>query len=260
MTPPEQSCAIAIIAKAPRPGHVKTRLQAVLHPDEAAAMGTAFLRDTIANLLQAGHQAPIAPFIAYAPAGEESRFDNIIPEGVSLLLADGTNGDAPGVQGFGRVLLDTTRTLLARGYGAVCVLCADSPTLPTAYLVSAARHLLDGTTVDGPVIRPDVVLGPAEDGGYWLLGLTKPHPEPYANITWSSDRVADETRDRCAAAGLRLVELRTWYDVDDPLALARLIGEGFSTYRPGSRPFAAAYTRAAITRHALARRLMAPAK
>jgi rSAM/selenodomain-associated transferase 1 len=256
MTPPEQTCAIAIIAKAPRPGYVKTRLQAVLNPDEAAAMGTAFLRDTIANLLEAGHQAPIAPFIAYAPAGEESRFDDIIPEGASLLLADGTNGDAPGVQGFGRVLLDTTRTLLARGYGAVCVLCADSPTLPTAYLVSAVRHLLDGPAQ----ARPDTVLGPADDGGYWLLGLTKPHPDPYANITWSSDRVADETRDRCAQAGLRLVELDTWYDVDDPSSLARLISEGSGPAQQAPYPFAAPFTRAAITHLSLPQRLMASAK
>lgn len=254
MTPPSsainETCAIAIIAKAPRPGHVKTRLQAVLRPDEAAAMGAAFLRDTLANLAEAARHAPIAPFIAYAPAGEESRFDGIVTGGAALLLADGSNGDAPGVYGFGRVLLDTTRTLLARGYGAVCVLGADSPTLPTALLVRAARLLLGG--------KADAVLGPADDGGYWLLGLTRPHPEPYARITWSSETVAAETRARCAAAGLRLAELDTWYDIDDPAALARLVREtsqDASCQTP--HPFAAPHSAAAIARLGLAERLMA---
>lgn len=220
MQPPSPlatTCAIAIIAKAPRPGHVKTRLQGILSPDQAAALGAAFLRDTLANLAAAARHAPIAPIVAYAPAGQEARFDGILPPGAELLLADGANGDAPGVQGFGRVLLDTTRTLLARGYGAVCVLGADSPTLPTACLVRAATLLLGN--------HADAVLGPADDGGYWLLGLTHPHPEPYAQITWSTGTVADETRARIAAADLRLAELDTWYDVDDPAALARLVCE-----------------------------------
>ena len=250
MTPPEHTCAIAIIAKAPRPGHVKTRLQGVLNPDEAAAIGTAFLRDTIANLIEASEHVPIAPFVAYAPAGEEARFDDILPDAASLLLADGKNGEAPGVQGFGRVLLDTTRTLLARGYGAVCVLGADSPTLPTAYLVRAARHLL----APAPA-RPDAILGPADDGGYWLLGLTRPHHEPYADITWSSDAVAGETRARCSAAGLRLVELDPWYDVDDPAALTRLMRDTAGPAATAPQPFRAPFTTAAIARLALADRL-----
>ncbi len=254
MTPPSstmsQTCAIAIIAKAPRPGHVKTRLQTVLRPDEAAAMGTAFLRDTLANLVEAGRHAPIEPFIAYAPAGEEARFEGIVNSRETLLLADGANGDAPGVQGFGRVLLDTTRTLLARGYGAICVLGADSPTLPTALLVRAAHLLLSGSA--------DAVLGPADDGGYWLLGLTRPHPEPYTDISWSSETVAVETRARCAAAGLRLVELDPWYDIDDPASLARLVREtSQDSAVPAPRCFAAPHSAAAIARLGLAERLMA---
>jgi rSAM/selenodomain-associated transferase 1 len=242
MTSPSRICAIAVIAKAPRPGHVKTRLQGVLHPDEAAALGTAFLADTLANLALAAQEAPIDSFVAYAPAGHEARFDGLLPEGARLLLADGTQGEAPGVEGFGRVLLDATRTLLARGYGAVCVLGADSPTLPTARLVRAATTLLRN--------EADAVLGAADDGGYWLLGLTRPHAEPYAQITWSTARVAGETRARIAAAGLRLHELGGWYDIDDPAALARLVrsdGEHDA--------FAAPHTAALIGRLGLAARL-----
>ena len=150
------------------------------------------------------------------------------------------------MHGFGRVLLDTTRALLARGYGAVCVLGADSPTLPTSYLTQAATLLLHE-----PI---DAVLGPADDGGYWLLGLTRPHPEPYAGITWSTAAVADETRARIAAAGLRLAELPTWYDVDDPAALARLLRETTAPYTEPP-PFAAPHTAAILATIGLAARL-----
>jgi uncharacterized protein len=218
-------CAIAVIAKAPRPGHVKTRLQGVVGPEDAARLGTAFLRDTLETLARARRAAPIDGFVAYAPAGEEARFDGLLPDGVTLLLADGRGGEAPGVAGFGRVLLDTTRALLDRGYGAACVLGADSPTLPAEELGRAARALLSGT---------EAVLGEAEDGGYWLLGLRQARPEPFADIAWSTATVAAATRARLRDAGLAWQELARWYDVDDPEALARLRREAVDGVAPHS--------------------------
>ena len=127
------SCAIAVMAKAPRPGHSKTRLSPPLTPDEARDMSAAFLRDITENIREAAQQADIAGYIAYAPAGMEALFDGILAEGTQLLLADGTGeaGDAAaGVEGFGRSLLHATSTpLFARGHSAVCVLNSDSPTL-----------------------------------------------------------------------------------------------------------------------------------
>ena len=67
------------------------------------------------------------------------------------------------------------------------------------------------------------MLGAAEDGGYWLLGLTAPHEAPFQDIAWSTDGVAAATRARLDAAGLRTAALATWYDVDDPPALTRLM-------------------------------------
>lgn len=240
---PSQTCAIAIMAKAPRPGHVKTRLQGLLAPDEAAALGTAFLCDTLGNLHEAARRAPIAPFVAYAPTGQEARFEGLLPPGTGLLLADGSNGEAPDVEGFGRVLLDTVRALLALGYRGACVLGADSPTLPTEELARAASLLLGGGC--------DAVLGPSEDGGYWLLGLREPHPEPFARIRWSTDGACADTRARLAEAGLRTVELRTWFDVDDPAALARLLR--------AEEGYAAPHTGAVLDRLQLRTRLRAPA-
>ena len=210
------SCAIAVMAKAPRPGHSKTRLSPPLTPDEASDMSAAFLRDITENIHLASQQADIAGYIAYAPAGLEGLFDGILAPGTQLLLADGT-GDMPeGVQGFGRSLLHATRALFARGHSAVCVLNSDSPTLPTACLVQAAQSVLGGDRV---------VLGPAEDGGYYLLGMTALHEQLYAGITWSTERVAAQTRAAAAKIGLPPDELPEWYDVDDRAALGRLIAD-----------------------------------
>ncbi len=229
------------MAKAPRPGHVKTRLQGVLLPDEAAALGTAFLQDTVGNLHLAAREAPIAPFVAYAPAGQEGRFDGLLLPGTSLLLADGSNGQAPDVTGFGCVLLETVRALLALGYRAACVLGADSPTLPTEELARGARLLLDDAC--------DAVLGPVEDGGYYVLGLRAPHPAPFARIRWSTDRACADTRERLADAGLETVELRPWFDVDDSASLRRLLDA-----REG---YAAPHTGAALDRLRLRERMAA---
>lgn len=237
-------CGVAIMAKAPRPGHVKTRLQAVLQPEEAAALGTAFLRDTAENLHAAARAAPIDPFVAYAPAGQEARFDGLLPNGTALLLADGSGGVADGVDGFGRVLLETMRKLFALGYGASCVLAADSPTLPTAAIVAAATGLLAGE---------EAVLGAVEDGGYYLLGLRAAQATvaaaAFTDIRWSTDFAAQDTRDRLSAAGVGVRELTPWFDIDDPAALARLVGD--------RRGYAAPHTQAALGPMQLGARLRA---
>ena len=169
------------------------------------------------NLAEAASAAPIDPFVAYAPAGSEARFEGVLHPGTRLILADGDGEMPSGVAGFGRCLLQATARLLDMGYSAACVLNADSPTLPTAFLVQAAEALL----------RPGrrAVLGPAEDGGYYLLGMQALEPALYADITWSSDVVAEQTRARAASADLAMDLLPPWYDVDDHAALLRLLRE-----------------------------------
>lgn len=243
-------CAIAVMAKAPRPGHVKTRLQTVLDPDEAAQLGAAFLRDVTGNLAAAARLAPIHAFVAFAPAGQEARFDGLLADGTRLVLADGAQGDAEGVEGFGRCLLDALRGLLARGYGAACVLNADGPTLPTALLVQAATRLLS------PGRR--AVLGPADDGGYWLLGVQSAEPVLLSRIAWSTGTVAATTRRRASDAGLELELLATWYDVDDRAGLERLLSELDGGAGGALQPYAAPATAACIGAMRLHERLRRP--
>ena len=243
-------CAIAVMAKAPRPGQVKTRLQTVLDPAEAAQLGAAFLRDVTGNLAAAARLAPIHAYVAFAPAGQEARFDGLLAEGTRLVLADGTDGDGEGVEGFGRCLLDALRGLLARGYGAACVLNADGPTLPTKLLVQAATRLL------APGRR--AVLGPADDGGYWLLGVQTAEPALLSGIAWSTDTVAATTQQRAAEAGLELELLATWYDVDDRAALERLMSELDGQSGGVLQPYAAPATAACIGAMQLQERLRRP--
>ncbi len=213
----QQTCAMAVMAKAPVPGHVKTRLQPVLSPSEAAALGGAFLTDITHNLQQASRVVPIHGFVAYAPSGQESRFDGLLAPGTRLVLADGSTDAATGVEGLGRSLLHATRALLQLGYGAACLINADSPTVPTEFLIRAAERLA------APGER--AVIGRADDGGYWLIGMKRAYPELYAEIPWSTGHVAAVTAARAASIGLSLEDIGTWFDVDDRNSLARLVDQ-----------------------------------
>jgi len=137
-----------------------------------------------------------------------------------------------GVEGFGRCLLHAVQALFDRGHAAACVLSADTPTVPAAILVTAATLLLTGS-------ERRAVIGACDDGGYYLLGMRRPHAGLFADIAWSTDTVAAKTRDRAAALGLDLVELPLWYDIDDATSLDRLVQE-----TSGSN--AAPWTRCAI--------------
>lgn len=238
---PQRGCAIGVMAKAPVPGRSKTRLTPLLTPEQAAAMSAAFLRDVTENVRHAASEAPIRGYIAYAPAGAEALFDGHLADGTDLVLADGSATFPPRVQGFGRCLLHAIQAMLAAGHQAACVLNSDSPNLPTGLLVEAATLLLER--------RDRVVLGPAEDGGYYLLGVTTPHAHLFEDIAWSTGTVAEETRTRTRALGLELVELAAWYDVDDPTALVRLARDlATPPATAGHAPYAAPVTAACLAR------------
>lgn len=208
-------CVIAIMAKAPDAGRVKTRLLPLLRPEEARELSACFLRDMTHMLARAGRAAAIDGFIAFAPAGAEASFAPIVAPGIGYVLADGAIDAPAGVVGFGRCLLQAARALFARGYGTVGLLNSDSPTLPAEAIVEAARLLAQ------PGER--AVLGPATDGGYYLLALKAPHPELFADIDWSTERVAAQTRAAAHRRGIEVAEIAPWYDVDDPASLAQLL-------------------------------------
>jgi len=209
-------CALAVMAKAPRPGKVKTRLSPPLTPEEAAALNTCFLKDTTRNIADVAEQGNAAGVICYTPAGDEAAFDRLLPEDFSLVLQ---RGDA-----FGERLLCAAEDLLALGFGAVCLIDSDSPTVPRAAFEQAVAELAK------PGDR--VVLGPSDDGGYYLIGLKKAHAAVFDRITWSTATVFAETCERAQEAGLEVVELPRWYDVDDAATLQVLEVELLEGTRP----------------------------
>lgn len=224
-------CAMAVMAKAPVAGRAKTRLVPPLDATQAARLAAAFIADATANIQAAGLPA----YAAYAPAGDTTLLARTCAPGTVLLLADGSAGAGEGVAGLGRALLHATRGLLACGHASVCLLSPDAPTVPTRYLAEAARLLA--------MPGERVVLGPAEDGGYWLLGLRAPHARLFADIAWSTPSVAASTRARATEIGVALAELPAWYDVDDAASLARLQRD---LVAPAPDAFAAPATRAAL--------------
>jgi uncharacterized protein len=202
-------CALAVMAKAPRPGKVKTRLAPPLTLDQAAAINVCFLRDTAENIAAVAASGHAAGVISYTPIGDEALFDNLLPAEFTLVPQRG--------DGFGERLLATAEDLLACGYGSVCLIDSDSPTVPTLAFEQAVAELA----------RPGdrIVLGPSHDGGYYLIGLKRAHPEPFAKINWSTSTVFAETLEAAKKADLEVVILPLWYDVDDAATLDILAAE-----------------------------------
>ncbi len=238
-------CGIAVMAKASAAGRTKTRLVPPLTYEEAASFNTAFLKDVAQNILAAAHPRSIAGYMAFGPPRTGAFFqDNICPE-IGLFEVWLPN--------FGDCLHWAIRELLERGHAGAIVLNSDSPTLPTGLLIEAVDLLAQ------PGDR--AVLGPAEDGGYYLLGLKKAHRRMFDNIEWSTSRVADQTIDRAQEIGLRMHVLSPWYDVDDAAALRMLHGElaDGRSFHPALRPYHAAHTaelmKSLCQRAALAERL-----
>ena len=224
---PRGLCALAVMTKAPRAGKVKTRLSPPLTPDEAAALNICFLRDTTAAISRTANAGGARGIAIYTPIGCEEAYDGILPVDFNLVPQ---RGDA-----FGERLAFATEDMLRLGFDSVCLINSDSPSVPHAAFSEAVEILSQP--------EESVVLGPSDDGGYYLIGLKKLHCELFENIAWSTERVLDQTIDRAAQIGLPVRLLPTWYDVDDRKTLRRLCEELFPTNGAGNDGFSAPATR-----------------
>ncbi len=195
---------IVVMAKRPTAGAVKTRLCPPLTFDQAAALADAFLRDTVASAQSAGG-GEVA--IAYAPADAGAWFAGEFP-GLPLLAQSGAD--------LGARLTDVFAQAWQRRFQPCVVIGTDCPFLPPARLRAAFAALQPGA--DGQ----DVALGPADDGGYYLIGLKWRAPGLFRNIAWSSDQVLAQTLDRARALNLRTRLLESDFDVDTGADLERL--------------------------------------
>ena len=203
-------CALAVMTKAPQAGRVKTRLVPPLTPEQAAELNKCFLRDTAAAISSACSRSETATgacgIAVYTPVGAESAYNDILPADFSLLPQRGEK--------FGERLYFAVEDLFDCGFESVCLIDSDSPTVPSENFQQAVELLS---------MREDrVVLGPSDDGGYYLIGLKKPHRHLFEQIDWSTERVLIQTMQRATAIGLELKLLPTGYDVDDGVSLHRL--------------------------------------
>lgn len=222
-------CAIAVMAKASIGGKTKTRLVPPLTEDEAAMLNTVFLRDAADNILSAAAFANVSGWMAYAPAGSEHFFRTHLPKSVGLIETVAPT--------LGECLHYAAAELLRSGHGAVCLINSDSPTLPIGYLVAAA------TALAAPGDR--IVLGPSTDGGYYLIGMKRPHSGLFKDITWSTDQVFSQTIARAEVLGLSVFQLPNWYDVDNAETLQLLVHEVLDgePFRAVGTPTPATWTR-----------------
>src|SRR5512132_3197217 len=222
-------CAVAVMTKAPQAGRGKTRLVPPLTPEEAAELNKCFLRDTaaaISSICSGGLRRPNAantqvlpgaqkapprcgPVAVYTPVGAESAYTDVLPADFSLLPQRGDE--------FGERLFFAVEDLFNCGFDSLCLIDSDSPTVPAENFEQAVELL--GASEDC------VVLGPSDDGGYYLIGVKKPHRHLFEQIDWSTERVLNQTMQRATEIGIEVKLLPIGYDVDDDASLRRLCNE-----------------------------------
>lgn len=197
--------AIIIMLKAPRAGTVKTRLTTLLTEESAAALARCFAQDTIAKAKSVAARV----IVAYAPADGRRELETFLPDNLHWIEQRGHH--------LGARLTAAAAEATAANFAPFVVIGTDSPTLPVAFISEALRALAANEC--------DVALGPADDGGYYLIGLRQFVPDLFQNIAWSTPLTYEQTARNATILNQRILRLPVWYDVDTPLDLLRLRAE-----------------------------------
>ena len=202
-----EGVAVGIFCKTPMAGLSKTRLSPPLRPEECATLSACFIRDLAATIGEVARDGGTTGYAIYTPAGSERALRDLLPLNFRLQLQ--CDGD------FGTRLVTAMRELLNAGHAGAILVNADSPTLPASIL----RAAVDATR------RGGVVLSPALDGGYTLIGLSRLQERLFADIPWSTPAVHQATVERAAEIGVPVVNVPGWYDIDDAESLSLLQAE-----------------------------------
>jgi rSAM/selenodomain-associated transferase 1 len=181
---------LVVVAKAPVPGKVKTRLIPRVTPEEAVDLYRCFLQDRVMTIA-ALKGVDLA--IAFTPADARDMFVPLSQNGINLFSQKGAD--------LGERLNNIFVEKLAAGYDAVSIIDSDTPDLPQSTIQESFKRLLSTQT--------DVVFGPCHDGGYYLVGMRKPNPELFEDITWSTETVLSKTLKRAKHLGLK-ADLLPW--------------------------------------------------
>jgi rSAM/selenodomain-associated transferase 1 len=200
------SPCLAVMCKEPQRGKVKTRLAVAIGDDLATELYRCALADT---LLLASSIDDVTHVLSYAPPTRDGQryFEQAAPSFALIPQQGATLGER----------ISGTLAPLLKNYSPVVLIGSDSPDLPAEFITRAFEVLRD---------TADVVLGPASDGGYYLIGLRSMCPNLFEGIAWSTAVVAQQTRERAAEAGLQLVSLPRWHDLDTVADLNSLVAPG----------------------------------
>jgi uncharacterized protein len=200
--------ALVIFAKAPIPGEVKTRLCPPLTPDEAATLHGSFVLDMLERSKTAVTKLklPLDRYLACMPSSTHVFF-KIMEERQGVTLIDQVGND------LGARMQHTVETMFEKRYQRVLIVGTDVPSLPLDHYKQALAM----------IEANDLVLGPALDGGYYLIGLKRTIPELFIGIPWSTERVLGMTQEKAATLGLKTALLPPWRDVDTIVDLQALI-------------------------------------
>jgi hypothetical protein len=184
-----------VVAKEPVPGKVKTRLFPELSPVDAACLYRCFLHDRIKEISTLNG---IDRAIAYTPDEARETFAAFASDGFELFAQRGKS--------LGERLHNIFLEKFDQGYNAISIVDSDSPDLPMS-VVEESFHLLFSK-------QAEVVFGPCYDGGYYLVGMRKPHPELFRNIPWSTENVLSTSLEKARKMGLDVKLLTRWNDLD----------------------------------------------
>jgi len=184
------------MTKEPAPGKVKTRLSPPLSPTQAATLYDCFLQD---RLVEMNRLLKIDKSIAYAPESAESLFKHYAKDRYAIFPQRGRN--------LGERMIHIFAGKFKEGYEEVVIIGSDSPDLPVS-IVSKGFIALSSE-------KTDVVIGPARDGGYYLIGLKKDIPQLFTGILWGTDSVLPTTLEKAKILGLNATLLPPWNDIDD---------------------------------------------
>jgi hypothetical protein len=207
---------LIIFAKEPCPGQVKTRLSPPLSPEAAAQLYHCFIQDILDEMARVPE---VRLAVAFSPPTAQVFFRRLAPPGTILFPQEGDDlGE--------RMALAFTRGFAA-GFGPVLLRGSDVPDLPAAVVSEATAVLAAG--------QAQVVLGPATDGGYHLVGLTEPQPGLFRGPAWSSSTVLADTLSLARQLGLRVHLLPPWPDIDTFDNLRTFLNRSRPAPQPGWR-------------------------
>lgn len=191
---------IIIMAKVPRAGNVKTRLQPYLTPEQSADFAACLLYDTIEKVKSLQNQL----IIAYSPHDEREFFDKFSLG--ETLFTEQKGSD------LGEKMFNAFEFAFSRNIDSAVMIGTDSPTFPGEFIAHAFNDL---ETFDAE-------LGKTADGGFYLIGLNNLKTEIFENVEWSSEKTFRQTKENILNLDLKLKQMPEWFDVDEPADLEKL--------------------------------------